>query len=96
MNVSIAYRDSIDQSDALEERLRTRLAKINQKIHEPASYKVTLERDGHLFRTNIAFLLKGQEVVASASDADAYTSIDQATDRAEKQVRRAHDRATSR
>jgi ribosomal subunit interface protein len=96
MNLNIAYRDSIDQSDALEERLRTRLAKIEQKIHEPASYKVTLERDGHLFRINISFLIKGQDVVATGTDADAYTAIDQATDRAEKQVRRAHERSTSR
>lgn len=95
MNVSVTYRDSIDQSDSLESRLERRLEKIDQKLHQSATYKVVFARDGHDYRVQITFQVDRQDIVAEGEADDPYKGIDQAADRAERQVRRVHDKRSS-
>ncbi len=92
MNISVTYRDSIDQSDNLEARLERRLERIDQKLQSPAHYKVVFEREAHEFRAHVSFMVERQEVVADACTDDIYKSVDQVTDRVERQVRRIHDK----
>jgi len=95
-NFDVAYLDALDQSDALEQRLIHKLEKIDQKLPQPAHYRVSFARDGYQFKAQIAFQARRNEIIAEASADDLYKAVDQAGDRAARQVSRLHDKLNQR
>lgn len=95
INLDVTYRDAIDRSEALEDRLRNKLSKIDKKLSKPSNYKAVFERNGINYKVQLSFQALRQDIVAEAQADDAYKAVDQAADRAERQVRKLHDKIAS-
>lgn len=81
---------NIDIGEALQERVRTRIAEVIEKYFDRGwSGHLTLERDGAFFRADCALhLSSGIELQAHGAATDPYQSCDIAADRIEKRLRR--------
>ena len=89
MNLDMNYR-SVQPNEVAEERLISKLTKIDEKLTQPAKYKVQFDYEGHDYQCQISFSLHRQQIVAKGSGENLFQAIDEATDRAERQARKIH------
>ncbi len=95
MKVEFTFRN-LDSSEAIKNYATSKLAKMDRYLHEPGSAAVTTFVDKHLQCVDITVSSGSHVYSGSHSSEDMYASIDLATDKVDKQIRRAKATQTSK
>jgi len=99
MNISLTGR-GVDLTDAIKEHMATSIETLNKFHMDIISVNVvastqTKKGKEHSFVEFVINLAHKNSIIIKQNDADLYAAIDLATSRAQKSMRRMHDRETS-
>ncbi|HZH02181.1 MAG TPA: ribosome-associated translation inhibitor RaiA [Myxococcaceae bacterium] len=94
MHLNITFRN-LDASDSLKEHARERVERVNKFLDRAGEAHVVLSLERHLHHADVtlhsgSFVLRGKE-----KSPDMYTSIDQAVEKIERQLRRYKEKLKS-
>ena len=90
MRITINSRD-MTVSDAMQERIEKRLNKLDRYFRGDADAQVRLSQErGARNIVEITLVIGGVMLRAQESSADMYQSVDRATDKIDRQIRRHH------
>ena len=95
MDINITGRN-IDLDDSVKTYIHKRLDKLEKLYRRIYKCEVILDEEKVRHNVEIIMYLKRNRVVSKESSPDIYASIDLAADSAKKQLRRLHDRLSSR
>lgn len=95
MDIKITGRN-IDLDAALKAYVHKRLDKLEKLYRRIYKCEVILEEEKVRHNAEIIIYLKRNKVISKESSPDIYASIDLAAESAKKQLRRLHDRLSSR
>ncbi len=87
MQVSVTFRH-MDATDALKAFASDKMSRIEKYIHVPTDAHVVLSVEKHLHRAEINVTANGMRVRGEETSADMYGSIDGATAKVERQLKR--------
>lgn len=95
MEINITGRN-IHLDDSIKAYVHKRLDKLEKLYRRIYKCEVILETEKAHHNTEVIMYLKRNRVVSKESSPDMYASIDLASESAKKQLRRLHDRLSSR
>jgi putative sigma-54 modulation protein len=95
MRISVVGRN-YEVSDAVHRYLEDRLARIRRHFDRVMDANVVLAAEKYRHRAEINIVVSGVNMRGEGETGDMYTSIDQAVDRIDRQVRRYKDKLDSR
>lgn len=93
MKTTITFRH-IPSSDAVKNFVHQRLEKLAKYSTKETEAHVILSIEKHLHNAEIVLHTKGVRATGKGSTNDMYASIETATDKVEKAMRRHHDKKT--
>jgi len=94
MKLTVAGRH-LKITQAIEDHLHKKMEKALKNLNEAADVHVALAVDKHRHFAEITLKTKGFTIHSEAETEDLYTAMDQAVDKAEKQVKKHKDRSKS-
>jgi putative sigma-54 modulation protein len=87
MQVSVTFRH-MEATDSLKSFASDKVSRIEKYIHTPTDAHVVLSVEKHLHRAEINVTANGMRIRGEETSADMYGSIDGATQKIEKQLKR--------
>ncbi len=87
MNIQFTFR-KMEPTDALKERVVTRLEKLEKYVNYPVSFHVTLVAEKTSQKAEIACHAEHHDLVAEAKAEDLYEAIDLAVHKLEAQLKK--------
>lgn len=88
MKVGFAFRN-LGSSDAIKNYAADKLTKLDKYLSAPGDAEVIASLERHLQCVDITVVSGGQVYASSHGSDDMYASIDLATDKLDRQIRRA-------
>jgi len=94
MKLTVAGRH-LKITQAIEDHLHKKMEKALKNLHDAADVHVALAVDKHRHFAEITLKTKGFTIHSEAETEDLYTAMDQAVEKAEKQLKKHKDRSKS-
>jgi putative sigma-54 modulation protein len=94
MQVSVTFRH-MNPTDALKEFAADKVSRIEKFIHAPTDAHVVLSVEKYLHKAEINISANGVRMRAEETSEDMYSSIDAATSKIERQVKRYRNKLSS-
>lgn len=94
MQVSVTFRH-METSDSLKNFANDKVSRIEKYIHTPTDAHVVLSVEKHLHRAEINVVANGMRIRGEETSEDMYGSIDGATSKIERQLKRYRNKLAS-
>lgn len=94
MQVSVTFRH-MDATDALKSFASDKVSRIEKYIHTPTDAHVVLSVEKHMHKAEINVIANGVRIRGEETSADMYGSIDGATAKIERQLKRYRNKLAS-
>ena len=91
MQIQVTFRH-VESSEAVKEYARDKVGKLQKYLDGPLEANVTLSVEKHRHVADVNLIASGMKIHSRETTGDLYSSIDLATDKLEKQVRRYRDK----
>lgn len=83
---------NLDATESLKEHTRQKILKLNKYLQKPLTAHVILTVDRHEHRAEITLVDSGTQYVGAEGTRDMYASIDLATDKILRQLKKAKEK----
>ncbi|MCF8031688.1 MAG: ribosome-associated translation inhibitor RaiA [Desulfarculaceae bacterium] len=91
MQIQVTFRH-VESSEAVKEYAQDKVGKLQKYLDGPLEASVTLTVEKHRHEADVNLIASGLKIHSRETTGDLFSSIDLATDKLEKQVRRYRDK----